>query len=30
MLGIEDLSEAIIAELKRWYDEKGKPCFKDS
>ncbi|MGC9462369.1 bacteriocin immunity protein [Vibrio genomosp. F10] len=30
MLGIEDSSEAIIAELKRWYDEKGKACFKDT
>ncbi|RZQ03509.1 bacteriocin immunity protein [Vibrio vulnificus] len=29
MLGIEDSSEAIIAELKRWYTEKGQPCFKD-
>ncbi|GAB7229897.1 bacteriocin immunity protein [Vibrio rotiferianus] len=29
MLGIEDSSEAIIEELKRWYTEKGQPCFKD-
>lgn len=30
MLGIEDSSEAIIEELKRWYKEQGKLCFKDS
>lgn len=30
MLGIEDSSEAIIGELKRWFKEQGKPCFKDS
>ncbi|WP_412767399.1 hypothetical protein [Vibrio anguillarum] len=29
MLGIEDSSEAIIEELKRWYHEKGQSCFKD-
>lgn len=30
MLGIEDSSDAIIGELKRWYKEQGRPCFKDS
>ncbi|MGF1727948.1 bacteriocin immunity protein [Photobacterium nomapromontoriensis] len=28
-LGIEDSSEAVIEELKRWYTEQGLPCFKD-
>ncbi|WP_282248634.1 bacteriocin immunity protein [Vibrio campbellii] len=26
----EDSPEAVIEELKRWYKEQGKPCFKDS
>ena len=26
--GIEDSSEAVISELKRWYAEQGLPCFK--
>jgi hypothetical protein len=29
MIGIEDTPEAMVAELKRWYTEKGQPCFKD-
>ncbi len=29
MIGIEDTPEAIILELKRWYDEQGLPCFKE-
>ncbi|MDD1793922.1 bacteriocin immunity protein [Enterovibrio sp. ZSDZ42] len=29
IVGIEDSPEAIIAELKRWYTEQGKPCFKE-
>ncbi|WP_425608797.1 bacteriocin immunity protein [Vibrio brasiliensis] len=28
MLGIEDSSEAVIQELKRWYENKGIQCFK--
>ncbi|SHG17562.1 bacteriocin immunity protein [Vibrio gazogenes] len=27
--GINDSSEAVIQELKRWYTEQGLPCFKD-
>lgn len=26
----EDSPEAVIEELKRWYKEQGKQCFKDS
>ncbi|MGD8233190.1 bacteriocin immunity protein [Vibrio sp. TRT 1302] len=29
MVGIEDTPEAMIAELKRWYTQKGQQCFKD-
>ena len=29
MVGIEDTPEAMVAELKRWYQKQGIPCFKD-
>ncbi|KDM90421.1 bacteriocin immunity protein [Photobacterium galatheae] len=28
MCGIEDSSEAVITELKRWNAEQGLPCFQ--
>ena len=27
--GIEDSPQAVISELKRWYQEQGLPLFKD-
>ncbi|WP_394167986.1 bacteriocin immunity protein [Photobacterium piscicola] len=27
--GIEDSPQAVVSELKRWYQEQGLPLFKD-
>lgn len=27
--GQEDSPEGIVNEIKRWYSEQGKPCFKE-
>ncbi len=27
---IEDTPKSIVREIKRWYDEQGLKCFKDS
>ncbi len=29
MCGIEDSPKAMTAEIKRWYEEQGLPCFKE-